>query len=142
MQYRQIFDDAIGKLKAEQRYRVFADIERDSSRFPHATWRKPDGSAHDVTIWCSNDYLGMGVNPEVIAAMKSAAAKHGAGAGGTRNISGTSHPLVKLEAELADLHGKEVGAGLHLRLDLQSRRHFDHRRPFAQLPDPLRRAQP
>ena len=108
MQYRQIFDDAIGKLKAEQRYRVFADIERDASRFPHATWRKPDGSAHDVTIWCSNDYLGMGVNPEVIAAMKSAAAKHGAGAGGTRNISGTSHPLVKLEAELADLHGKEA----------------------------------
>jgi len=108
MQYRQIFDDAIGKLKTEQRYRVFADIERDSSRFPHATWRKPDGSAHDVTIWCSNDYLGMGVNPEVIAAMKSAAAKHGAGAGGTRNISGTSHPLVKLEAELADLHGKEA----------------------------------
>ena len=107
MQYRQIFEDAIGQLKTEQRYRVFADIERDSSRFPHATWHKPDGSAHDVTIWCSNDYLGMGVNPEVIAAMKSAAGKHGAGAGGTRNISGTSHPLVKLEAELADLHGKE-----------------------------------
>jgi 5-aminolevulinate synthase len=108
MQYRQIFDDAIGQLKAEQRYRVFADIERDTSRFPHATWRRPDGVAQDVTIWCSNDYLGMGVNPEVIAAMKSAAGKHGAGAGGTRNISGTSHPLVKLEAELADLHGKEA----------------------------------
>src|SRR5664279_954813 len=107
MQYRQIFDDAIGKLKTEQRYRVFADIERDSSRFPHAIWHKPDGVAQDVTIWCSNDYLGMGVNPEVIAAMKSATARHGAGAGGTRNISGTSHPLVKLEAELADLHGKE-----------------------------------
>ena len=107
MRYQHCFEDAVGQLKAEQRYRVFADIERDSSRFPHATWRKPDGSAHDVTIWCSNDYLGMGVNPEVIAAMKSAAAKHGAGAGGTRNISGTSHPLVKLEAELADLHGKE-----------------------------------
>ena len=57
MQYRQIFDDAIGKLKAEQRYRVFADIERDSSRFPHAIWHKPDGAAHDVTIWCSNDCL-------------------------------------------------------------------------------------
>jgi 5-aminolevulinate synthase len=108
MQYRQIFADAIGKLKSEQRYRVFADIERHADRFPHATWRKPDGSAHDVTIWCSNDYLGMGVNPEVIAAMKAATAKHGAGAGGTRNISGTSHPLVKLEAELADLHGKEA----------------------------------
>ena len=108
MQYRQIFDDAIGKLKTEQRYRVFADIERDSSRFPHAIWHKPDGVAQDVTIWCSNDYLGMGVNPEVIAAMRSATGKHGAGAGGTRNISGTSHPLVKLEAELADLHGKEA----------------------------------
>jgi 5-aminolevulinate synthase len=108
MQYRQIFEDAIGKLKSEQRYRVFADIERHADRFPHATWRKPDGSAHDVTIWCSNDYLGMGVNPEVIAAMKAATTKHGAGAGGTRNISGTSHPLVKLEAELADLHDKEA----------------------------------
>src|SRR5664279_3994496 len=108
MQYRQIFDDAIGKLKTEQRYRVFADIERDSSRFPHAIWHKPDGVAQDVTIWCSNDYLGMGVNPEVIAAMRGAAARHGAGAGGTRNISGTSHPLVRLEAELADLHGKEA----------------------------------
>jgi 5-aminolevulinate synthase len=108
MQYRQIFESAIGKLKTEQRYRVFADIERHADRFPHATWRKEDGAAHDVTIWCSNDYLGMGVNPEVIAAMKSAAAKHGAGAGGTRNISGTSHPLVILEAELADLHGKEA----------------------------------
>ncbi len=108
MQYRQIFENAIGKLKSEQRYRVFADIERRADRFPHAIWRKPDGSAHDVTIWCSNDYLGMGVNAEVIAAMKSATAKHGAGAGGTRNISGTSHPLVMLEAELADLHGKEA----------------------------------
>jgi 5-aminolevulinate synthase len=108
MRYAQCFEDAIGQLKSEQRYRVFADIERHADRFPHATWRKPDGSAHDVTIWCSNDYLGMGVNPEVIAAMKAATAKHGAGAGGTRNISGTSHPLVKLEAELADLHGKEA----------------------------------
>ena len=75
MQYRQIFDDAIGKLKTEQRYRVFADIERDSSRFPHAIWHKPDGVAQDVTIWCSNDYLGMGVNPEVIAALQSAGAR-------------------------------------------------------------------
>jgi 5-aminolevulinate synthase len=108
MSYRQIFDNAIGKLKSEQRYRVFADIERDAQRFPHATWHRPDGAAQDVTIWCSNDYLGMGVNPEVIAAMKGAAASHGAGAGGTRNISGTSHPLVQLEEELADLHGKEA----------------------------------
>ncbi len=107
MQYRQIFEDAIHKLKTEQRYRVFADIERHAERFPSALWRDDSGKAHDVTIWCSNDYLGMGVNPEVIAAMKSAASRHGAGAGGTRNISGTSHPLVQLEAELADLHGKD-----------------------------------
>ncbi|WP_298425364.1 5-aminolevulinate synthase [Rhodoblastus sp.] len=107
MQYRQIFEDAIGKLRTEQRYRVFADIERDAERFPHAIWRDDKGAEHDITIWCSNDYLGMGVNSEVIGAMKSAATRHGAGAGGTRNISGTSHPLVKLEAELADLHGKE-----------------------------------
>ena len=108
MRYAQCFQDAIGKLKSEQRYRVFADIERDAQRFPHATWHRPDGVAQDVTIWCSNDYLGMGVNPEVIAAMKGAAGRHGAGAGGTRNISGTSHPLVQLEEELADLHGKEA----------------------------------
>jgi 5-aminolevulinate synthase len=107
MLYRQVFEDAIGKLKTEQRYRVFADIERDASRFPHAIWRDDDGAEHDITIWCSNDYLGMGVNSDVIGAMKSAASRHGAGAGGTRNISGTSHPLVGLEAELADLHGKE-----------------------------------
>ena len=106
MQYRQIFEDAISKLKTEQRYRVFADIERDAQRFPHAIWRDEHGAAQDVTIWCSNDYLGLGVHSEVIGAMKAAAGKHGAGAGGTRNISGTSHPLVQLEAELADLHGK------------------------------------
>jgi len=108
MSYRRIFEDAIGQLKTEQRYRVFTDIERDAGRFPHAVWRPDGGAARDITIWCSNDYLGMGVNPEVIAAMRGAAARHGAGAGGTRNISGTSHPLVRLEAELADLHGKEA----------------------------------
>ena len=108
MPYTQFFQDAIGKLKTEQRYRVFTDIERNAERFPHAIWRDEHGAEQDITIWCSNDYLGMGVNPEVIAAMKSATSKHGAGAGGTRNISGTSHPLVKLEAELADLHGKEA----------------------------------
>ena len=108
MSYRQIFDNAIGKLKSEQRYRVFSDIERDAQRFPHATWHRPDGAAQDVTIWCSNEYLGMGVNPEVIAAMKCGASRHAAGAGGTRNISGTSHPIVVLEAELADLHAKDA----------------------------------
>ncbi len=107
MQYRQVFENAIHKLKSEKRYRVFADIERDAERFPSALWHDDSGQKHDITIWCSNDYLGMGVNPEVMAAMKSAVSRHGAGAGGTRNISGTSHPLVKLEVELADLHGKD-----------------------------------
>jgi 5-aminolevulinate synthase len=108
MSYNRFFEDAIGLLKAEQRYRVFANIERDASRFPLAVWRPDGGPARDVIIWCSNDYLGMGVNPEVIAAMRDGVARHGAGAGGTRNISGTSHPLVRLEAELADLHGKDA----------------------------------
>ena len=107
MEYRRYFGQAIDRLKAERRYRVFADLERDAERFPLATWRADNGASQEVVIWCSNDYLGMGRHPRVIEAMTEAARKHGAGAGGTRNISGTNHPLVQLEAELADLHGKE-----------------------------------
>lgn len=110
MDYRRVFEQAIDRLRDERRYRVFADLERDATRFPHAAWY-PDPSRPDVTrdvvIWCSNDYLAMGQHPDVIAAMNEAAVRHGAGAGGTRNISGTNHPLVRLEAELADLHGKQ-----------------------------------
>jgi len=108
MNYQTIFEGAIDQLKAEKRYRVFADLERIVGRFPHAIWRKGD-VAREVVIWCSNDYLGMGQHQSVLGAMIETASGMGAGAGGTRNISGTNHPLVELEAELADLHGKEAG---------------------------------
>src|SRR5579871_2276174 len=108
MDYQRRFEDAIQRLKAEERYRTFANLERDASRFPTALWR-PEGEEdqpREVTVWCSNDYLGMGGHPAVIEASVRAARAHGAGAGGTRNISGTHRPIVELEAELADLHGK------------------------------------
>ncbi|PZO79119.1 MAG: 5-aminolevulinate synthase [Mesorhizobium amorphae] len=107
MNYERFFDEAIGQLHAERRYRVFADLERRAGSFPTATFRK-DGEARDITVWCSNDYLGMGQHERVVQALQDTAAKLGAGAGGTRNISGTNHPLVELENELADLHGKEA----------------------------------
>jgi 5-aminolevulinate synthase len=110
MDYQRRFEEAIEELKREERYRVFANLERDASRFPMALWRPP-GEEHaprEVTVWCSNDYLGMGGHRDVIEAGVKAARAHGAGAGGTRNISGTHHPIVQLEAELADLHGKEA----------------------------------
>ena len=89
--YRRCFGQAIERLRDERRYRVFADLERDVARFPHALWRPEgaDGPTRDVVIWCSNDYLAMGQHPDVIGAMTSAAQAFGAGAGGTRNISGT-----------------------------------------------------
>ncbi len=107
MDYQAIFADALDRLRSERRYRVFVELERDVERFPYARHYKGDGSVEDVVIWCSNDYLCMGGHPEVIAAMQEAAERHGAGAGGTRNISGNNHPLIKLENALADLHGKE-----------------------------------
>jgi 5-aminolevulinate synthase len=107
MDYRGFFEEAIEQLHAERRYRVFADLERIVGRFPKAIWRS-GGAAREVTVWCSNDYLGMGQNPDSLKAMVETATAMGSGAGGTRNISGTNHPLVELEAELADLHGKEA----------------------------------
>src|SRR5208282_771088 len=108
MDYQLCFADAINRLKAEERYRVFANLERDAGRFPMAMWRPAgqEDAPREVTVWCSNDYLGMGGHPDVIEASVAAARAHGAGAGGTRNISGTHNPIVQLEAELADLHGK------------------------------------
>jgi 5-aminolevulinate synthase len=108
MDYRGIFEDAVDALRAEKRYRVFADLERIAGRFPRAIFRDAADNAREITIWCSNDYLGMGQHPTVIAAMQKAAGQLGVGAGGTRNISGTNRPLVELERSLADLHRKEA----------------------------------
>src|ERR1044071_238458 len=107
MNYKRLFTTALDKLRDESRYRIFVDLERIAGRFPHAIWHSPQGQ-RDVVIWCSNDYLGMSQHPKVIGAMVETATRMGAGAGGTRNIAGTNHPLVELEVELADLHGKQA----------------------------------
>jgi 5-aminolevulinate synthase len=107
MDYARFFETSLQALKTERRYRVFADLQRVAGEFPKAIWHSPQGE-RVITVWCSNDYLGMGQHPDVVAAMVETAKSCGTGAGGTRNISGNSHPIVGLEAELADLHGKEA----------------------------------
>ncbi|MDU8942009.1 5-aminolevulinate synthase [Ovoidimarina sediminis] len=108
MDYTAELDRALKALHDEGRYRTFIDIERRKGNFPHAVWRRPDGTERPVTVWCGNDYLGMGQHPVVLAAMHEALDATGAGSGGTRNISGTTVYHKRLEAELADLHCKEA----------------------------------
>ena len=108
MNYDAALDTALTRLHDEGRYRVFIDLERRKGHYPHAIWTKPDGTEAEVTIWCGNDYLGMGQHPVVLNAMHEALDATGAGSGGTRNISGTTVYHKRLEAEIADLHQKEA----------------------------------
>jgi 5-aminolevulinate synthase len=108
MDYKAQVRAAVEQVRSEGRYRVFADLKRKRGEFPRATWTGPKGDQRDVVVWCSNDYLGQGQNPVVIEAMHRAIDEAGTGSGGTRNISGTTHYHVELEAELADWHGKEA----------------------------------
>lgn len=107
MNYDQHIDEALNRLHEEGRYRVFQNIRRKNQQFPRAVWTKPDGTTKEITVWCGNDYLGMGQHPAVLAALKDAADMAGAGSGGTRNISGNTSYHHLLENEIADLHNKE-----------------------------------
>ena len=135
------FEHALGGLKREQRYRFFIELEREAARFPHALWNSPSGK-RDVVIWCSNDYLGMGQHPKVIEAMCAAARSMGAGAGGTRNISGTSRAVVEPGIRTRGPAWKRGGTRIHIWLCLEPNGNRNNCEAAAGLSDPFRRAQP
>jgi 5-aminolevulinate synthase len=114
------FDSYLDSVRRKGRYPVLTDFERHADRRPYATWRR-GGASRNVVVWCSNDYLGMGRHPEAINATIETALRMGAGAGGTRNISGNSHAVVAPAAELADLHRKRGGSRFHFGLCGQCR---------------------
>ena len=141
MDYDRIFKSAIERLHDEGRYRVFIDILRTKGSFPNARCFGGNGPK-PITVWCSNDYLGMGQHPAVVEAMEEALHEVGAGSGGTRNISGNTHYHTELEAELADLHGKEGALLFTSRLRLERGGAVDARQAAARLHHLLGRAQP
>ena len=141
MDYSKFFSTALNRLHDERRYRVFADLERIAGRFPHAVWHSPKGK-RNVVIWCSNDYLGMGQHPKVVGAMVETATRVGTGAGGTRNIAGTHHPLVQLEQELADLHGKQASLLFTSGYVSNQTGISTIAKLHSELPDPVGRAEP
>ncbi len=140
MEYRGFFDQAVSQLKAERRYRVFADLERDASAYPSAKWHRGEG-AGDVTIWCSNDYLGMGRHPAVIAALRDMAEQGRRRRRRHAQYLGHQPCGCRTRGRTCRSARQRGRARLHLGLDFQSRFDLDDRRPFAELPDPLRRAQ-
>lgn len=107
MNYENYIDKALNRLHDEGRYRVFQNIRRKNQQFPKAVWSRPDGTTKEITVWCGNDYLGMGQHPVVLEAFRNAADDAGVGSGGTRNISGNTAYHQELESEIADLHNKE-----------------------------------
>ena len=138
--FETVFEGATLRLKEEQRYRTFVDLERIVGRLPCAIWHSSSGP-REVTIWCSNDYLGMSQNTVVVRAMVDAARRLGTGSGGTRNIAGTNHPLVELERELADLH-PEASAAWYSTSGYRCKPIQpidDSAKLISELPDPFRR---